>query len=228
MTVASIANPTVKLKPQVYIAKGSSPWYYSSDTNIYWSDEDKVINTDESISGQATVTCKDVTNMMLMFKGCSNLTSLDLSNFDTSNVTNMEGMFYNCSNIDSLDLSSFDTSKVKKMGWMFDSCFSLTKLDLSNFDTSNTISMSCMFYNCRNITSIDLSNVDTSKVKDMICMFYNCYNLTTIKGIIDMKSCEYFKQMFAYCPKLKDVKIKNAPAGFEDICDLFSDQYIIL
>ena len=193
---------SIKSKPQVYIAKGSSPWYYSSDTNIYWSDEDKVINTDESVSGQATVTCKDVTNTMLMFNGCSNLTSLDLSNFDTSNVTSMEGMFYNCS--------------------------SLTELDLSNFDTSNTINMSCMFYNCKNITSIDLSNVDTSNVKDMICMFYNCYNLTTIKGIIDMKSCEYYRQMFAYCPKLKDVKIKNAPAGFEDICDLFSDQYIIL
>ena len=50
-----------------------------------------------------------------MFEGCSNLTNLDLSTFDTSKVTNMAGMFYGCSSLVSLDLSSFDTSNVTHM-----------------------------------------------------------------------------------------------------------------
>ena len=38
----------------------------------------------------------NVADMGKMFLYCSGLTSLDLSNFDTSSVTNMDSMFYNC------------------------------------------------------------------------------------------------------------------------------------
>ena len=54
-----------------------------------------------------------------MFYGCSGLTSLNLSNFNTSKVTDMSGMFQNCANLESLDLSNFDTSKVTDMSNMF-------------------------------------------------------------------------------------------------------------
>ena len=37
--------------------------------------------------------------MRYMFFSCSSLTSLDLSNFDTSNVTNMQEMFSGCSKL---------------------------------------------------------------------------------------------------------------------------------
>ena len=69
--------------------------------------------------------CKDVTNTESMFYRCSSLTSLDLSNFDTSNVTDMAYMFYNCSNLTSLDLSSFDFFKVTSYTNMFRSCTAL-------------------------------------------------------------------------------------------------------
>ena len=50
--------------------------------------------------------------MGYMFNDCSSLTSLDLSNFNTSQVTNMGYMFKYCSSLNSLDLSSFSMSKV--------------------------------------------------------------------------------------------------------------------
>ena len=53
--------------------------------------------------------------MSYMFTACSRLTSLDVSNFDTSKVTNMSRMFANCSSLTSLDVSSFDTSQVTDM-----------------------------------------------------------------------------------------------------------------
>lgn len=166
------ASPAIRLKPQIYIAKGSSPWY----GRYYWKDDDKVTNIDESISGQATVTCNgEVFDMSSMFRDCDKLTSLDLSNFDTSNVT--------------------------KMGYTFGLCTRLTTVDFSNLDTSN--------------------------VAEMEGVFGYCASLTTIKGVIDMKSCTSYAYMFMGCRKLKDVKIKNPPAGF-DGAGLSSSQYTIV
>ena len=247
------ANPAKK-KGQVYIAKGSAPWYnISDDWEEEWPDKDKVINIDKSVFGQATVTCKDVTDMSLMFSYCSSITSLNLSSFDTSNttdmhdmflyctklvtlnlsnfntskVTDMHDMFANCSKLTTLDLSNFDTSNVTEMGRMFSSCSNLSSLDLSDFDTSNVTDMGNMFDSCHSLTSLDLSNFDTSNVTTMGYMFYYCYNLTTIKGVIDMKSCNYYYMMFYNCPKLRGVKIKNPPAGFNG-AGLSSSQYTIV
>ena len=49
-----------------------------------------------------------------MFYGCSKLTELNVSNFDTSNVTEMHWMFYNCSSLTTLDLTPLKTSQVTK------------------------------------------------------------------------------------------------------------------
>ena len=119
-----------------------------------------------------------------MFYGCSGLTSLDLSSFNTSKVTNMSYMFYGCSGLWRLDLSGFDTSKVTDMSYMFYRCTSLyyysqESLDLSAFDTSKVTNMSYMFYYCF-LPSLDLSGFDTSKVTNMSCMFRNCERLTSL------------------------------------------------
>lgn len=55
--------------------------------------------------------------MNSMFSNCLSLTTLDLSNFDTSNATDMHHMFNQCSDLTNLDLSSFDISKVADMGF---------------------------------------------------------------------------------------------------------------
>ena len=121
-----------------------------------------------------------VTNMASMFNGCSNLTSLNVSNFNTSLVTNTSYMFGGCSSLTSLDLSNFDTSLVTNMNYMFSGCNSLTSLDLSGFNTSLVTSMTYMFHGCNSLTSLDLSNFDTSKVTNTSYMFNGCSNLTTI------------------------------------------------
>ena len=89
-----------------------------------------------------------------MFSGCSYLTSLDLSSFDTSHVRSMGSMFLGCASLTALDLSSFDTSKVTYMSFMFRGCSSLTSLDLSRFDTSKVTNMSRMFNDCKSLTTI--------------------------------------------------------------------------
>ena len=54
-----------------------------------------------------------------MFSYCSNLTNIDLSNFDTKNAIDMRKMFYNCSNLANIDLSRFDFAKVERMDDIF-------------------------------------------------------------------------------------------------------------
>ena len=100
-------------------------------------------------------------NSKEMFKDCKNLTSLDVSGFDTSNVTNMISMFKNCMNLTSLDVSGFDTSKVTSMLGMFRACTVTTGLDVSSFNTSNVTDMEQMFCGC-SVTSLDLSGFDTT------------------------------------------------------------------
>lgn len=125
-------------KTQIFIAKGYSPWFNGNWGNDYyeymdiWEDNSHVVSVDESVPGQATVTCDgNITNMSSMFN-LTHLTSLDLSSFDASNVTNMSSMFEDCLNLTSLDLSNFNTSNVADMNHMFSKCSNITSINLSN------------------------------------------------------------------------------------------------
>ena len=105
-----------------------------------------------------------------MFRSVSNLTSLDLSNFNTFKVTDMSYMFSNMSNLTSLNLSNFDTSQVTNMSYMFGYSYNLTGLDLSSFDTSNTKTINSMF----EIASYDMA-------KDKLEKIYVSNDFTTSK-----------------------------------------------
>ena len=136
--------------------------------------------------------------MMSMFNGCSGLTELDVTTFNTSEVTDMRSMFYDCSGLTELDLSNFDTSQVTTMGTintysldgMFGNCSKLTELDLSSFDTSNVTDMNEMFKNCSTLTTIYVSEYDettgkgwtTSAVTDSYDMFWGCTKLVGQNG----------------------------------------------
>ncbi|UZX31377.1 MucBP domain-containing protein [Lactobacillus helsingborgensis] len=87
----------------------------------------------QNIKFSSDFTIANASSMKFMFSGCSSLTALDLSKFNTSNVTNMIRVFEDCSSLTKLDLSSFDTSKVNDMMGMFNNCSSLKELDLRSF-----------------------------------------------------------------------------------------------
>ena len=100
-----------------------------------------------------------------------------------SGVTDMSSMFSTCKNLTTLNLSNFNTINVSDMSFMFASCNSLTTLDLSSFNTINVTDMSYMFYTCSNLTTLDLSNFNTINVTNMGSMFKYSNSLTTVKVI---------------------------------------------
>ena len=70
--------------------------------------------------------------MRQMFYGCSGLTSLDVSSFDTKKVWSSKSMFENCSNLTSIDLSGFDASNIKYIEKMFKDCSKLKTISLGD------------------------------------------------------------------------------------------------
>ena len=145
-----------------------------------------------------------------MFYWMSNLTSLDLSNFDTSKVTNMQGMFEHMSNLTTLNLSNFNTSKVTDMGNMFSYMTGITTLDLSNFDTSQVTSMYGMFSFMYDLTTLNLSSFDTSQVTNMYGMFSSTSNLTTLNlSGFNTSNVTNMGYMFAYMRNLTALNLSN-------------------
>jgi uncharacterized repeat protein (TIGR02543 family) len=88
--------------------------------------------------------------MALMFRNCSSLTTLDLSNFDTSKVNRMAYIFANCSSLTSLDLSNFDTNTVSYIDDMFENCTNLKIIatsDANLIEEAQVISGSTITFN---------------------------------------------------------------------------------
>ena len=157
------------------------------------------------VSGDLTEnTFANVNNMSSMFRGCTSLESVDLSNFDTSKVGNMADMFYDCSSLTELDLSSFNTPKLGNMYHMFNGCTSLEKLDISSLDTSNVTWMLGVFKNCKSLKEIDLSNFRTTSATSMDYMFTNCSTLKSLDlSSFETQNVTEMYSMFGGCSELE-------------------------
>ena len=136
-------------------------------------------NTEEIIFQNCVVTGGSMSYMFGAFR--DSLTSVDMSDLDTSGVTDMAYMFYWCSSLKSIDVSGLDTSNVTNMSNMFSWCENLESVDMNGLDTSNVTDMSNMFSWCENLESVDMSGLDLSGVtKDISDIFYGCDNLESI------------------------------------------------
>ena len=153
---------------------------------LYCSDVETIdiysgIFSDKDHKSISVIACdtEKITNMAFMFSCCSNLTELDLKNFNTTNVRNMKCMFDLCSSLTELDLKNFNTTNVTNMGGMFSNCSSLKKLDLQNFNTTNVTVMKGMFYFCKSLENLKFGkNFNVTKGTDIRNMFDECNNLS--------------------------------------------------
>ena len=164
------------------------------------------------IEGIEYLNTEEVTNMAWMFKGCSNLKSLDVSKFNTAQVTDMSYMFTHCWGLESLDVSRLNTENVTNMENMFLYCSNskLTSLDVSNFNTEKVTNMSCMFRGNSNLTSLDLSNFNTQDVKDMSYMLMDCRGLTSLNlSGFNTPNVENMSGMFNGCNDLTTIYVSD-------------------
>ena len=196
-------------------------WFNPTDkTAYYYAETEKVYLNNDSrgtfyLADNLTTLdlsnfdTSQVTDMSYMFYWMSRLTALDVSNFDTSKATNMNKMFSRTDKLITLDLSNFDTSKVTNMDHMFSNTYNLTTLDLSNFNTSKVTNMDSMFFTS-GLTSLNLSSFNTSKVTNMDRMFSNTRKLITLDlSNFDTSKVTNMDHMFSNTYNLTTLDLSN-------------------
>lgn len=124
-----------------------------------------------------------VTEMFAMFMGCTKLSSIDLTRFDTGNLRYVTQMFRDCKSLEKLNLSQLDISNLNEISYMFTDCSQLRVLELPSINTGNILRMSYLFAGCRNLEKLDLEEFNTKGVNAINGMFKDC---TKIKAIITL------------------------------------------
>ena len=89
-------------------------------------------------------------------------------------------MFKDCSGLTTLDVSNWDVSRLKIAGYMFNGCSSLTTLDLSNWHAINLLDTSYMFNGCSGLTTLDLRGFDFTHSTGNGHLWAGCSSLTTL------------------------------------------------
>ena len=198
-------------------------WYEEADENgnynVTIGSNNKIYANPSSTSG--------------LFSNLTNVTSIDLSNIDTSGVTNMEAMFLSDTSLTDINFGdNFNTSNVTNMNGMFNNCSSLTSLDLSSFDTSSVQTFGInwgnggMFQDCKNLTNLDLSNFNTSNVINMSWLFLNCESLTDINfgDNFNTSNVTNMARMFQGCVNLTSLDLSSFDTSkVTDLTYMFKD-----
>ncbi len=153
-------------------------------------------------------------NVTRMFRNCSNLVYVSMSEASVSGITDASYMFFGCSRLDNLILPKpMDLSGATNLNAMFSGCAALETLDLSNWNTPQVTQIAGMFYGAAKLKSLDLSRLDTSSVTNFSNMFNGCSALETILISSKWDTANAIKStnMFAGCTSLV--------GGMGTVCD---------
>lgn len=143
------------------------------------------------------------------------VTNIDKLHFD--NAISIEGLFTNCSNITSVDMSNWNLSNVQYAGYLFANS-GITNVDMSVWQNATSLnSVTCMFMNCSGLANIDLNKLCTQNITDFSGLFYDCSNLKTIDITnFDTSNATTMQYMFNNCGELENIYIGSGftlPSG---------------
>lgn len=139
----------------------------------------------------------NITSLSFAFASMTNLERVDFAEWDVSHVTDFYAMFDASNEIKIIDVSKWDTSSAINMGWML-SGNNLKYLDVNHFDTSKVTNMYAMFSYSRSLTQLDISKFDTSNVLDFGHVFANWINVCEELNIsgLNLTKCTSMKETF--------------------------------
>lgn len=167
-----------------------------------------------------------VTSLNYTFLNSSALTSLNVSfQGGTHSVTSMIATFRGLTNLASLDLSSFSTENVTNMSYLFANMSSLTTLNLNNFNTSLVTSMTGMFKDTALLATLSLhpTNFDTSNVTDMSEMFSGASSLTSLDLAHFNLNGPNFHRFLYGASTLSSIEFKSGSAIGSDMSEAFTN-----
>ena len=164
-----------------YLNNGQEPINFSG----------KSITLPDSVNKVELIFGTNVQNCNSMFKGCSDILEIDLSNFISSDVQDINRMFEDCTSLKNIIFGNFKTSQMNALENVFYGCSSLGSLDLSNFDVSHITGFNHVFDGCDSLKYIDFTNFNPSSIE-----FFS-------SSMLD-----------GDCEKLEFMNFKNSNAGY--------------
>lgn len=140
-----------------------------------------------TVSNLKNLDTSEVRDISHMFENCSNLTSLDLSFWETPLIQNMASAFKNCALLEEINFSKSTIPVATDVTSLFEGATSLKNLNLSAWNTTIITSFSSMFKGCVNLENVYMSNCYTRSITDVSAMFYDCQNLK----LVDMRNATF-------------------------------------
>lgn len=166
----------------------------------------------------SNITVNDLSTLNYLCSYDNKLTTANLSGLKLSRATTyFEQCFRGCNNLTSIDMSNitynkeYDSHSIQA-NMMFQNCFNLTSFNFG-IVSNNSLSLrgTSMFQGCNNLTTVNLYNVDS--FYDINCMFMNCRNLTDIifkpTATVDALRSQNIYKAFNNCPNLSNNTLSN-------------------
>jgi surface protein len=121
-----------------------------------------------------------------MFENCYELTSLDISNFDTSKLFIMNYMFNNCHKLSYINLSNVKLLSAYNAEYFLANCTNLEFIDLTNFRESPNLIGDNIFEGSSDNFSYCINNIDENpiimgSINNKYCTINDCSNIWKVK-----------------------------------------------
>lgn len=196
----------------------SHPWttsYASLVTNVDFVDKIQPDSTYSwfknmtnltSVSHTENLDVSRVERMESMFDSCSNLETIDVTNWDISNVWDFDRMFLLCTKLKTIvGLNTWNNSIDVSLDRFIGDCEVLTNVDLSGFN-GNATDLTRTFSGAIMLETIDVSNLHTTGCIDFERTFSNCQSITELNiQHFDTSSAVNMSGMFAQTLRLKKI-----------------------
>lgn len=205
---------------------GDSGGFFENLTNV------------EHYEGLEKIDVSSATDLRYFFSENTHVKELDLSSWQVGNVTDMSCLFFNSpgtSQLTTINISGWDTRRVSEADYMFGPNEKLTRiigienlnfeslkeagglfiktglseLDLSKWKTDSLDNMAAWFMDMHNLTSVKFgSQFKTDQVTWIHLLFSGCSNLTEVDlSGFNLHRVEQNLDMFAGCERLQKITL---------------------
>ena len=212
-----------------YVKNGSNyDVYFLADDDIYLPKDSATL-----FKGMTNLTSVETKNlnvsraetMKQLFRECGKLTTVNTTGWDTSKVTDMSQMFYKCGKLTAIPgIGSWDTGAVTTMKAMFRQSGVTGELNLSAWDVSNVTNMNQLFYGCPNAFSLNAEGWDAGKVTDMGYMFTSASKMQSVNANgWDTSAVTNMYAMFGECHSMKSLDVTGwDTSNVTDVTSMFT------
>ena len=138
---------------------------------------------------------KNVLYMDYMFSN-TNISILNVYNFNTSKVTTMNGMFYKANKVSELNLGNWNVQSVTNFINMFNGMTVLSSLSTYSWNIRSTTTTAQMYQGLSNLNYLNMGNSNLTGVTNMYRMFYGTSNLATFDFSANLASVSNVTGMF--------------------------------